>query len=326
MLRDYGLMSCLKRIPNAPRQPLQHGPPVSLNDMLARLFISALISSVEGRLSESQSRPFSDAADLAWSRCVGGGLAARTAKTLVVGAPVDGRDPGFMVALQSQPACVTRRMIAAHSGRLPLLHAGAVSHPVPSGCMAGWAVGAMGNTTHDHALAGRHGYLKDDTIGIDENGRIRWYPRPPFVRPSNDGPDSEAPPDDLGLALANLAPTAKGLIRFNRHPGTPVARRTAILERWTRFNRSGLRRPPWRNSSERFSPWSPSPNIADPLLICSNAEVGPVTGLTAELIRTTSFRGIDRRTAPRRPNGSRRGVHRSGRDNFFRLCPLGPAT
>jgi len=188
--------------------------------------------------------------------------------------------------------------------------------------MALGALGAPGNTTHTRGLVRRHGYLTDETVVIYLTGRIHSYARSPYLQSPKNVPNSEASPDDLGLALAHLDPTAKAIL-LNRHPITAVPRRTEISARCTRSNRSCLRRTLWRSSRDRFYPWSPSPNSATPMTICSYAEVAPVAGLAAELTGANSFRGIGRRTAPRRLVGARWGVHRSVRGPLRPTRPNG---
>jgi hypothetical protein len=112
---------------------------------------------------------------------------------------------------------VTRALIAAQAGRLLMVHAGAVSHPVTGASLVYVAPGGTGKTTLSRRLGQSFGYLTDETVGMDADGRILPYPKPLSVRrESQPGVKDELSPDALGLLAA---------------PPTPVASRVVLLAR-----------------------------------------------------------------------------------------------
>ena len=256
--------------------------------MPVSLFLSGLDSSLEVRFPEPGSQPLVDAATRAWSRCREVGAASRAAEPLVVGSPFDGTELELRVALQTLTQRVTRQLIAAQIGRLLLLHAGAVSHPVTGESLVFVAPGGTGKTTLARLLGRSYGYLTDETVGIDNTGRISAYPKPLSLRCSDGGPKTEASPDDLGLVIAHPAPTAKRVILLSRppgHAGPPDIKELGTLDAVQQIL------PETSSLGKLPRPLRTLAALAEecgPVLSCSYADADALFGLTAELIGTTS--------------------------------------
>ncbi len=229
-----------------------------------------------------------DAATRAWSRCIVGGVGSRTAEPLEVHAPAQASDTQLMLALQLLTQEVTRRLISAQIGRLLMMHAGAVSHPVTGESLVFVAPGGTGKTTLTHVLGRHYGYLTDETVGIDGTGRIHPYPKPLSLRVPGAAVKNEAAPDDLGLLPVHPKPTVKRVIVLRRpigHVSGPIVEELSTLDAVEAIlpETSSLARLP-----------RPLRTLADltercgPILRCSYAEADDLVALTAALIGEAS--------------------------------------
>ncbi len=261
--------------------------------MLQTLHLAALDASVEVRFVGSGTQSLFDAAARAWSRCLIDGSASRVAEPLDVALPPPGPDSAgapsnagvdHAMALQRLTQGVTARLIAAQVGRLLMLHAGAVSHPVTGESLVFVAPGGTGKTTLARALGRRYGYLTDETVGIDDSGRIHPSPKPLSLRVPGGGHKEESSPDDLGLARAHPEPTVRRVILLDRPPGHTGAPNIAELstldavERMLPETSSLGRLPrPLRRLADLADRWGP-------VLRCSYAEADDLVPLAADLI------------------------------------------
>jgi hypothetical protein len=251
------------------------------------LRICALDSSVEVRLAGPGTQPLLEAATKAWSRCLADGTDSYPAEPLEVLAPGDGTND-LMVALQLLTQEVTQRLIAAQMGRLLLLHAGAVSHPVTGGSLVFVAPGGTGKTTLTRVLGRRYGYLTDETVGIDSTGRIHPYPKPLSLRLPEGGPKHEVSPDALGLARSHPHPTVKRVIVLSRpggHAGSPHIEELCTLDAVHHIlpETSSLGRLP-----RPLRTLASLTEQCGPVLRCSYGEADDLAALTAELIGAVS--------------------------------------
>lgn len=158
-----------------------------------------------------------DAVRAAWSRCleptpgaIDGGVVR--AELLAEGEARAGdprnRDAGRAVVrggdrlslMQALTQAVTAANIAAQTGRLLMLHAGAVCDAASGATVGFVAPGGTGKTTLARALGGRWGYVTDETLGVrlDDRGVVA-YPKPLSVRLDGSGTKRELSPDALGL-------------------------------------------------------------------------------------------------------------------------------
>jgi hypothetical protein len=133
--------------------------------------------------------------------------------------------------MSSLTQAITRRLIDNRRGKLLMLHAGAVSHPLTGASVAYVAPGGTGKTTLTTLLGQTHGYLTDETVGVDPvSGAIHPYPKPLSLRTREGGfPKRERGPDELGLMRTHPTPWLAALVLLRR---TADAREP----RWTRLD------------------------------------------------------------------------------------------
>ena len=166
---------------------------------------------------------FVDAVAHAWSRCLadGGASAAVTTappvETLAVAAPADDSDEAIRAALQRLSQDVTRHVVAAQTGRLLMFHVVAVSHPETGASVVFVAPSGTGKTTLSSLLGRTHGYLTDETVGIEPaTGRIHPYPKPLSIVPGERWRKVETSPDILGFLLAHPGFTVSRVVLLSR--------------------------------------------------------------------------------------------------------------
>ncbi len=113
---------------------------------------------------------------------------------------------------------LTRASIARRAGGLLMLHAAGLA--TPSGATAVLvAASGTGKSTATRTLGTRLGYLSDETIGIEPDGRIAAYPKPiSLIEEGAAASKVELSPDDLGLLPAPAEPYLAALIALVRDP------------------------------------------------------------------------------------------------------------
>jgi len=183
---------------------------------------------------------FVDAVAHAWSRCLPDATEPASAPNphpappLTVAVPIDDAAEATRAALQRLSQDVTYHLIAAQTGRLFMLHAGAVSHPVTGRSLVYVAPSGTGKTTLSRLLGRTHGYVTDETVGIDPaTGLIHPYPKPLSIAPGEHRRKVETSPDDLGLLPAHATPALAQLVILNRekgHRGAPQVEELALLD------------------------------------------------------------------------------------------------
>ena len=171
-----------------------------------------------------------DAATRAWSRCFADGTPSRTAEPLVVQPPPQTDGSALASTLQYLTQTVTRHLIAAQTGHLLMMHAGAVSHPDTGASLVFVAPSGTGKTTLARLLGRSYGFLTDETVGIEPTtGRVHPYPKPLSLVPADGGAKLETSPDDLGLCRSHPSPTVARIIILSRPAGFNGAPRAAEL-------------------------------------------------------------------------------------------------
>jgi len=184
------------------------------------LRITALDTTLDLTFAEPVSEPLVAAATRAWSRCLVDGAPSRTAEPLEVPPPPGSNGSGLASTLQYLTQAVTRQLIAAQTGRLLMLHAGAVSHPETGASLVFVAPSGTGKTTLARLLGRSYGFLTDETVGIEPTtGRIHPYPKPLSLVPAGGGAKRETSPDCLGLRDAHPRPTVARIVILTRHAG-----------------------------------------------------------------------------------------------------------
>ena len=160
----------------------------------------------------------------AWERCISPAItqagSASQVVTISLRAHEEQPEHGVDVTSESIDALmtaatqvITHAFIAAQTGRLLMLHAGAVAHPVTNRALVYVAAGGTGKTTFTRLLGTHYRYLTDETVAVDEQHRVLPYPKPLSIRVPGSRYKAETPPDDLGILPANgPAPVVKILL------------------------------------------------------------------------------------------------------------------
>lgn len=172
--------------------------------------VHGLATRVRLRLRGSRRAELADAVATAWSRCLAPRGPESDGGEVVVALLADGEEApeGARVrgtdldqVMQSLTQSVTTASIAAQTGSLFMLHAGAVADPATGRALAYAAPGGTGKTTLTRRLGARGaGYLTDETFGFTADGVVVSYPKPLSVRPDHfTGTKHELSPDALGL-------------------------------------------------------------------------------------------------------------------------------
>lgn len=179
------------------------------------LRLGALGSHLEVRCVGDGAQALSDAMRVAWSRCLVEGDSAAMPPPEWIEVRLDDPDRlprRLMTATQE----ITRALITSQRGRLLMLHAGAVSHPVTGESLVYVAPGGTGKTTLSQLLGRTFGYLTDETVGIDDTGAIAPYQKPLSVRADQPGLKDEVSPDALGLLAAPDRPRVARVVLLDR--------------------------------------------------------------------------------------------------------------
>lgn len=188
------------------------------------LHLSGLSTSTPVRFGGSRAPELAAAARVAWSRCLLDGPDAAGAVTEPVEARLDdGEDPAGV--LQQLTQRVTYAKIAAQTGRLLMMHAGAVAND-DGDAVAFVAPGGTGKTTLVRRLGARYGYLTDETVAVDAGAGVRPYPKPLSIRGNAGRPKSETSPDDLSLVRPPARCTLRRIVLLERsddHPPEPLS-------------------------------------------------------------------------------------------------------
>lgn len=130
-----------------------------------------------------------------------------------------GQETERLLASTSQR--VTLAALGARRGELWMLHAGGVADEQgrvivvigPSG---------RGKTTAVRALGRRYGYVSDETIAIDVNGRVHPYRKPLSIIEAVGGVKAQHAPSALGLGALPAPPLrVAGLVLLDRRPEAP---------------------------------------------------------------------------------------------------------
>lgn len=205
---------------------------------MSLLHLGGLATLTGVRCGGSRAAELDAALRAAWSRCLEPGPHPPRDAPLddpveAVDDPVEAvLDAGDDLAgvLQSLTQTITYAKIAAQTGRLFMVHAGAVA--APSGATVAFvAPGGTGKTTIVSRLGIRFGYLTDETVAVDATGRVHPYPKPLSIR-HVEGGKVETSPDALGLAMPPTVCTLRRIVLLARTDGHDEAPRVEELSRF----------------------------------------------------------------------------------------------
>nr|NLI51545.1 hypothetical protein [Propionibacterium sp.] len=197
------------------------------------LLVGGLACRTPVRLTGSRAAELDAAARVAWARCLldVGDAADPESDAVVACLHGPGEEPDGASATGTELASVLQQLtqqvtyakIAAQTGRLLMLHAGAVAG-ADGDAIAFVAPGGTGKTTLVRRLGRRFGYLTDETVAVDADARVHPYPKPLSLRGDAAGPKAETSPDDLGLVRPPAFCRLRRLVllaRSDDHAGPP---------------------------------------------------------------------------------------------------------
>lgn len=201
---------------------------------MTTLEVYGLATRTAVHLGGSHADELAAAVRVAWSRCLAPlgdelpgedvsarldapGEAPEDAARHGASAPGTVRGTDLASVLQTLTQRITQAKITAQTGRLLMFHAGSVADPATGAALAFIAPGGTGKTTLASTLGRRLGYVTDETVGLDPEGRVQPYPKPLSVRGGRSaGPKVETSPDELLLLKAPPSPTVARFLLLER--------------------------------------------------------------------------------------------------------------
>lgn len=125
---------------------------------------------------------------------------------------------------------VTLAGIEAARGRAWMLHAAGVATPDGQVVVLVGPSG-RGKTTAARALGAVYGYVSDETIAIDDDGRVWPYRKPLSVIEDPGAPKTQHPPSDLGLLpLPDAELRVAAVVLLDRDPAHPETPRVQVTD------------------------------------------------------------------------------------------------
>ncbi|MCI9858639.1 hypothetical protein [Microbacterium proteolyticum] len=181
---------------------------------------------------------------------------------------------GRAALLSALSSTVTQAAIERRRGDLWMLHAAGVAGPDGGVVVLAGPSGA-GKTTATRALARSWGYVSDETIGVEADGRVHGYRKPLSVITDGQGYKVQHAPSDLGLLPL---------------PASPLrARRVVLLDRDDAYTRPRLVPVPASEALVLLAPHSSAlASMRDPLRLMAS-----VLAQTGGLLRAEYAESVD---------------------------------
>ncbi|MDQ0078454.1 ATP-binding protein [Arthrobacter oryzae] len=111
---------------------------------------------------------------------------------------------------------LTVAAILENAGELMMLHACGVASLETGAVVALVAKSGTGKTTAASVLAGKYGYISDETIAIGPDASVVPYPKPLSVKQEPGTPKRQVGPDELGLQPAPAKPYIQSIVLLDR--------------------------------------------------------------------------------------------------------------
>ena len=137
---------------------------------------------------------------------------------------------------------VTLAAIEAARGRAWMLHAAGIATPDGQVVVLVGPSG-RGKTTASRALGAVYGYVSDETIAIDDDGRVWPYRKPLSVIEDPGAPKTQLPPSALGLQpLPDAELRVAAVVLLDRDPSHPETPSVEVTDRRRRARGARSRR------------------------------------------------------------------------------------
>ena len=160
----------------------------------------------------------------AWADATVDAGASPTREPVDTVVPVRGSRAQMLSGLSQQ---VTLAAIEAARGRAWMLHAAGIATPDGAVVVLVGPSG-RGKTTASRALGTVYGYVSDETVAIDDDGRVWPYRKPLSVIEDSGAPKTQIPPSALGLQpLPDVELHVAAVVLLDRDPGHPE---TPVIE------------------------------------------------------------------------------------------------
>ncbi len=160
----------------------------------------------------------------AWADATVDAGASPTPEPVDTVVPLRGSRAQMLSGLSQQ---VTLAAIEAARGRAWMLHAAGIATPDGAVVVLVGPSG-RGKTTAARALGTVYGYVSDETVAIDDDGRVWPYRKPLSVIEDSGAPKTQIPPSALGLQpLPDVELHVAAVVLLDRDPGHPE---TPVIE------------------------------------------------------------------------------------------------
>lgn len=131
--------------------------------------------------------------------------------------------------LQSLSRQVTRAAIDARRSDLWMLHAAGVATPTGD-VVAFVGPSGRGKTTASRHLGQQYGYVSDETIGIDRDGRVFAYRKPLSIIEQPGSPKVERGPSSVGLGTVPHDLRVRAIVLLHRDSGHEGPPRVDVID------------------------------------------------------------------------------------------------
>ena len=150
----------------------------------------------------TESLPFSASVAFSSQKYDGGTLALQAAS--------------FEELAENLTSRLTVAAILENAGELMMLHACGVASRETGAVVALVARSGTGKTTAASVLAGKYGYVSDETVAVAPDGSVLPYPKPLSVKQEPGEPKRQVGPDELGLQPAPPKPFLQSIVLLDR--------------------------------------------------------------------------------------------------------------
>jgi hypothetical protein len=172
------------------------------------------------RLRIDADRTLTARLEAAWSACL---TEPDASAHVTVREPATARSDAMEHRLERVTQEVTQAVLHARAGQLLMLHACAVADPRTGASLIFVGPSGMGKTTLALALGREWGYVTDEAVGVEPDGRVVPYRKPLSLRTPGEPWKRQVSPDELGLRRPPGRLQVARLLLLDRQPGAREA-------------------------------------------------------------------------------------------------------